>query len=903
MSTRRLLPLLLFWSALASAQFYNITTIAGNGRLQFGAGGPAVGAKLVVPSFVAVDSAGNTYVSDTYFHQVFQISPGGMITAYAGNGTAGFSGDGGPATSAQLFDPQGLAVDAAGNLYIADSSNYRVRKVTPAGVITTVAAVGSGVACIAVDAAGNLYVSGGYVIVKVDAAGNVTPFAGNLTTAGFSGDGGPATAALLFGPRGLRVDASGNVYVADQENFRIREITVQGIISTVAGNGQPGYEGDGVQATLTSLSFPADVALDGKGNLYISDSSNGLIREVKLATGIISSVAGGGASLLDGVPPLSAGLSPAGIALDNSGNLVEADINYRRVRKVTQSAITTIAGVLPVQGAGDNVPATSTALLDPFGVAVDSSDNILIADHVDYRIRKVSPSGTITTIIGNGVPGFSGDNGLAANAEIGGPTDLGFDPVGNLYFGTGDIRRIATNGIVTTVAGNGVVGYGGDGGPATSAAMIGATDAVGDAAGNIYITDRGNSLIRRVDPAGIITTYAGTITAGAGVAGFSGDGGPAVLAKLFQPFQLALDTADDLYIADWGNSRVRKITPAGTITTVAGGGNGALGDGGPATAATIGGNLCGVAVDATGNLYITSNARIRKVDAVTGIISTIAGDGAAGFSGDGGLATLAEVSGPQSIALDASGNVYFADETNLRVRRLTPVQIVKEGVANGATFQAGGVAPGEIVTIFAGPGVSLGPATALSLQLDASGRVATQLGGTVVTFDGTPAPLTYVSAGQINAVVPYEVAGQTSTQLQVTFQGKPTNTVTLPVVASSPGSFAITNLDYSLNTPSNPAPSGGILVLYGTGEGQTIPAGVDGGVNTSVYPKPVLSVTAMVGGQPAQILYAGAAPDFVAGVLQVDIQIPAGVSGTVPLQLTIGTASTPSGLTVTVSGQ
>jgi uncharacterized protein (TIGR03437 family) len=308
-------------------------------------------------------------------------------------------------------------------------------------------------------------------------------------------------------------------------------------------------------------------------------------------------------------------------------------------------------------------------------------------------------------------------------------------------------------------------------------------------------------------------------------------------------------------------------------------------------------------VDATGNLYITSNARIRKVDAATGIISTIAGDGTDGFSGDGGLATLAEVNGPQSIAVDASGNVYFADENNLRVRRLTPAQIVKEGVANGATFQAGGVAPGEIVTIFAGPGVSLGPAAPLSLQLDASGRVATELGGTAVTFDGTPAPLTYVSAGQINAVVPYEVAGQTSTQLQVTVQGKPTNTVTLPVVASSPGSFAITNLDYSLNTPSNPAPSGGILVLYGTGEGQTIPAGVDGGVNTSVYPKPVLSVTAMVGGQPAQILYAGAAPDFVAGVLQVDIQIPAGVSGTVPLQLTIGTASTPSGLTVTVSGQ
>jgi uncharacterized protein (TIGR03437 family) len=902
MSTRRLLPLL-FWPTLASAQFYNITTIAGNGRLQFGAGGPAIGAKLVVPRYVAVDSAGNTYVSDTYFHQVFQISPSGIIAAYAGNGTAGFSGDGGQATSAQLFNPQGLAVDGAGNLYIGDSSNYRVRKVTPAGVITTVAAVGSGVACVAIDAAGNLYVSGGYAIVKVDTAGNVTPFAGSATTPGFSGDGGPATAALLFGPKGLRVDAAGNVYVADQENFKIREISAQGIISTVAGNGQPGYEGDGLKATLTSISLPADVALDGKGNLYISDSNNGRIREVNLTTGIISSVAGGGSSLLEGVTPLSAGLSPNGITLDNSGNLLVADINYRRVRKVTQSAITTIAGVMPTQGAGDNFPATSTALLDPFGVAVDTSGDILIADHVDNRIRKVSPAGNITTIIGNGVPGFGGDGGLAINATIGDPADVGFDPAGNLYFATGDIRRIATNGIVTTVAGNGVVGYGGDSGPATSAAMIGPTDAVGDAAGNIYITDRGNSLIRRVDSAGIITTYAGTITADAGVAGFSGDGGPAVLAKLFQPFQLALDTADNLYIADWGNSRVRKITPAGTITTVAGGGSGTLGDGGPATSATIGGNLYGVAVDAAGNLYITSNARIRKVDAVTGMISTIAGDGTAGFSGDGGLATLAEVNGPQSIAVDASGNVYFADENNLRVRQLTPVEIVKEGVANSATFQAGGVAPGEIVTIYAGPGVSLGPATPLSLQLDASGRVATQLGGTVVTFGGTPAPLTYVSAAQINAVVPYEVAGQTSTQLQVSFQGKPTNTVTLPVVASSPGSFAITNLDYSLNTPSNPAPSGGIVVLYGTGEGQTIPAGVDGGVNTSVYPQPVLPVSATVGGQPAKIIYAGAAPDFVAGVLQVDIQIPAGVSGTVPLELTVGTASTPSGLTVSISGQ
>jgi uncharacterized protein (TIGR03437 family) len=163
--------------------------------------------------------------------------------------------------------------------------------------------------------------------------------------------------------------------------------------------------------------------------------------------------------------------------------------------------------------------------------------------------------------------------------------------------------------------------------------------------------------------------------------------------------------------------------------------------------------------------------------------------------------------------------------------------------------------------------------------------------------------LTYVSKGQINAVVPYEVAGQASTQLQVTFQGKPTNTVVLPVAASAPGVFAITNQDGSVNTPSNPAPPGGILVLYGTGEGQTVPAGVDGNVNNTVFPKPVQLVSVTVGGQGAQILYAGAGPGFLAGVLQVDLQIPPGVSGTVPLQLIVGTGSTPAGLTVTVRAQ
>jgi uncharacterized protein (TIGR03437 family) len=784
-----------------------------------------------------------------------------------------------------------LAVDSADNLYIADSGNYRVRMVTPAGVISTVALVGTGVDAVAVDGSGNLYVSGGEVVVKVNSAGTVTPFAGN-GGAGYSGDNVPAISASLFNPQGLCVDGAGNVYLADTQNDRVRKINTQGIITTVAGDATGGFTGDGVQATATSLFYPSDVALDSKGNLYISDGLNGRLRMVN-ASGIISTVAGGGTSLLDG-GALQESLAPTGITLDASGNLLVVELNLRRVRRVVlaQESITTVAGQLPTPNAGDNIPATSTPLLSPVGVALDSTGNVYVSDYTDQRIRRIAPSGIISTIAGNGIPGYT-KSGQASAAEIGGPLGMNFDSQGDLYFISGVVQKINVLGSIGTVAGSGSAGYGGDHGPATAAQLLGPTDAVVDAAGNIYIADRGNSVVRVVNSAGIITTYAGT-----GKPTYGGDGGPASAAGLLQPWQLALDQSGNLYVADWGNSRVRKINSSGIISTVAGGGAGALGDGGPATAATIGGNLFGVAVDAAGNLYITTDARIRRVDATTGLISTIAGTGSAGFSGDGALATNAMIHGAITITVDSAGNVYFADGTNLRVRKLTPAQIVAEGVANSATFKAGGISPGEIISIYGGPGVSLGPSTPVGLQLTSAGLVSNQLGGTQVTIGGVAAALTYVSGSQVNAVVPYEVAGQTSTQIEVVVQGKPTNSVTVPVVAASPGIFVITNPDGSVNSPSNPVSSSGYLVLYGTGEGQTTPGGIDGGVNTSVFPKPNLPVTVQVGGQTAQVPYAGAAPDFVAGVLQVNVLIPAGVTGTVPIQLSIGTASISSTVTI-----
>ena len=873
---KRLTTLVIF-SAIAGAQQYTISTVAGNGRLQFsGAGGPAVNAHLISPLFVAIDSSGNVFASDTYYQQVFKISPAGIISVYAGTGVAGFSGDGGVATQAQLQTPTGLAVDSSGNLYIADSGNARVRIVTPQGTISTYVSL-TGVYGITLDPTGNLYATSGNQVFLITPKLAVSTIAG-AGPAGFSGDGGPALSAQLYAPAGLKVDALGNVFVADTSNQRVREITPQGIITTVAGNGQLDLSGDNGPATKASVYQPFDVAVDPSGDLYISEASNFRIRVV--VKGIISEIAGGGASFADGPATQAALISPAGIVLDGKGNLIVAVSGTRQVRTISAAgSITTIAGVSPTVSFGEDVPATSAPLLGPWGIALDASGNLYISDNNDSRVRQVNTQGLVTTVTGNGVFGNLGDNGPASAAELGSPQALAFDATGNLFISSGDaqtVREIQKNGTIVTYAGGNTGGFSGDNGPAIKAQLFKPWGLATDAAGNLYIADSGNNRIRRVDTSGTITTYAGT-----GTAGFSGDNGPALQAELFSPLQLAFDAKGNLYISDSGNYRVRMITPAGVITTVAGNGAaGGAGDGGSALNAQL--EPWGIAVDSSANLYIANPERIRKVDVTTRIITTIAGTGALGFSGDNGPATSAEMSGVTYLALDASGNLYVTDAGNLRIRKLAITPVV-QSVQNGATFQTGAVSPGEIISVF---GSSLGPSTPVGVQLTASGRVSTQAGGTQVLFDGIPAPLLYVSSAQLNVVVPYEVSG--STVMQVSYQGNPSTTTTLAVTASSPGIFGIANQDDS------------VLVIYGTGEGQTNPPGVDGNVNNSVFPAPVLPVSVKIGGQPATVLYAGAAPGFVAGVLQVNVQIPSGLTGTVPVQLTIGSASSQPGLTVTL---
>jgi uncharacterized protein (TIGR03437 family) len=895
-------------SCCAFGQAYSIQTFAGGGMP---VNVPGTSTSLHSPNAVAVDGAGNVFISDQGLNAIFRLDAAtGVLTVAAGNGTYGDSGDGGPATSAQLANPYGVAVDAAGNLYIAQQSYPRIRKVSN-GVITTVAGTGtygfsgdngpavnaqlSGPTGVAVDAAGNLYIADvGSRRIRRITNGVIATVAGNGAT-GYSGDNGPAASAELYYPFGVAVDSAGNLYIADVYNQRIRKVA-NGVITTVAGNGTQGYSGDNGPAAGAELYYPFGVAVDSAGNLYIADTDNNRIR--KVANGVITTVAGSGGYGLGGDqgPATSAQLtSPIGAAVDASGSLYIADQANLRVRKVANGVITTVAGGGSV--ADDNRPATSAQLFQPQGVAADSAGGVYIADTHDYRVRKVA-NGVITTVAGGG--GAAGDNGPATSAQLLGPIGVAVDSAGNLYIADGWRIRKVSNGAITTVAGNGTPGFSGDNGPATAAQVEPGALAV-DSAGNLYIAEPSIHSIRKVSQ-GVITTVAGT-----GTQGYSGDNGPAAAAQLAIPWGVAVDSDGNLYIADSGNHRVRKVSN-GIITTVAGSGmNGTWGDNGPATTAQLE-DPYGLAVDSAGNLYIADWATdsIRKVS--NGMITTVAGNGTFGFSGDGGPAAGAQLYHPQSVAADGAGNVYIADTANNRVRVLTPAPTIG-AVTNAASNLSGAVSPGEIVALY---GSNIGPAQLVTAAPGASGSYGTQVANTSVSFNGIQAPIIYAGAAQTAAILPYGITGSAA-QATVTYQGLTSAAFSVPVASSAPGIFtydssgqgpaAAVNQDgVTVNTAATPTKIGDIISLYATGEGQTTPAGVDGKPASVPYPQPNLTVTATVGGQNAQVKYAGGAPGEVAGLMQVNVQIPAGIAtgDAVPVVLRVGSASSQGGVTIAV---
>ncbi len=339
--------------------------------------------------------------------------------------------------------------------------------------------------------------------------------------------------------------------------------------------------------------------------------------------------------------------------------------------------ISTVAGNGTGAYAGDGGQATAAELYYPGGVLLDAAGNMYIEDTDNSRVRKVSTSGIITTILGTGTAGFSGDGGLASAAKTYYPRGLVFDATGNLYVSESfnqRIRKINTAGIITTIAGNGTAGFSGDGGPATAAELHNPYQITFDVAGNLYIADFDNNRIRMVNTAGIISTVVGTGTTGIGTGSYGGDGGQATLANLYAPCGVGFDAAGNMFIADVSNNRIRKVNTAGIITTYAGTGTGAYsGDGGQATAAELY-NPYWATTDPVGNVYFSDskNNRVRMIN-TSGIISTIAGNGTGAYSGDGGQATVAEINYPSGISFDAGGNMYFADGWNHRIRKVTNV--------------------------------------------------------------------------------------------------------------------------------------------------------------------------------------------------------------------------------------
>jgi sugar lactone lactonase YvrE len=613
-------------------------------------GTPATSQGIDAPSSAIPDGAGGLYIASSTQNRIYRVSAGGTLSLIAGVGRSGFSGDGGLATSAQLAFPMGLALDAAGNLFVVDSSNNRIRRVTPAGIISTIAGTG---------------------------------------TSGFSGDGGPAISARLNEPAGVAVDAAGNLFIADTDNNRIRKVTPAGIISTVAGTEAYGFAGDGGPATSAQLASPGGLAVDTTGSLFIADTLNYRIRKVTPA-GIISTVAGRGEPGFsgDGGPATSAQFwFPSAVALDAAGNLFIAD---DRIRKVTPAGIiSTVAGNGISGFSGDGGPATSAQLDEPVGVAVDAVGNLFVADSSGNRVRKVSPTGIISTVAGNGTSGFSGDGGPATSAQLQEPQAVAVDAAGNIFIADTNnhrIRKVTPAGIISTVAGNGTSGFGGDAGPATLAQLNEPRGVVVDEVGNLFIADLENHRIRKVTPAGIISTVVGD-----GTFGGSGDGGPATSAQLAHPYGVALDRAGNLLIAD--SARIRQVTPAGIISTVA-------------SSESIFGNSgfewTDVAVDAAGNLFIADpfGNRITKFTS-TGTLSAFWGTGNQGFSGDGGFAAGAELAFPLGVAMDAAGNLFIADSGNGRIRKVTPAGIIST-VVGPETSGSSRITPNDVAVDAAG---------------------------------------------------------------------------------------------------------------------------------------------------------------------------------------------------------
>jgi sugar lactone lactonase YvrE len=604
-----------------------VSTLAGRGVRGFTDGrGAAPG---LFTGRMAVDSGGTVYVADRQNHRIWKVTPDGLFTTLAGSGKPGFSD--GSGASAQFDQPNGVAVDASGIVYVADSNNHRIRKVTPSGVVSTLAG-GDG---------GFLY----------------WPFCGSMrwvtpSVFCFGFADGMGAAARFDSPQGVAVDSGGTVYVADSNNHRIRKVSRWGYVTTLAGSGGTGFA-DGPGATAQFCSLLEHIAVDAGGNVYVVNRNR--IRKVT-PSGVVSTLAWGGGARFQNAWRVSDGFnSPNGLAVDSGGMLYVAD--FERIWKVSPSG--DVAALAP---SGQYVAADGTRATRVFkelsGVAVDSGGTVYVADYGAESIRKVTPSGVVSTLAGGGTWGFA--DGPRASAKFAFPWGVAVDPSGTVYVADLEnqrIRKVTPSGLVSTFAGSGTWGFAD--GPRASAQFTSASGVAVDASGTVYVADRDNHRIRKVTPSGLVSTLAGS-----GKPGFSDGSGAS--AQFDHPNGVAVDASGMVYVADRDNHRIRKVTPSGVVSTLAGSGAFGYADGLGAAARFSAPH--GVAVDSGGTVYVadTSNCRIRMITR-WGYVTTLAGSGVFGYA-DGPGAT-AQFPHPEHVAVDSSGAVYVTCRDVIRVIR------------------------------------------------------------------------------------------------------------------------------------------------------------------------------------------------------------------------------------------
>ena len=592
--------------------------IGGPGNLD----GSGAAASFSSPQGMAIDAAGNLYVADWLQNAIRKITPAGVVSTLAGPSEAsaprGLVDGNGP--DARFASPVGVAVDAAGNVYVGDFGNYAVRKITPDGAVTTLA-------------------GGQFGATDVDGVGRDAKFGA---------------------PIGVAVDSHGNVFVADQDLYSIRKITPGGVVSTFAGVSSRLTSGSVVDGTGAAARFvaPQGLAIDAHDNLYVGDGS--VLRKVTPAAVVTT------------VPGTSDITYPHGITVDPAGNVFVADENSQVIRKIdTAGVMSTFAGTTRTSflpGYADG-PGAAAQFFNPSSIVVDAAENLFVGDAGNAVIRKITPAAEVTTFAGS-VGLYGRDDGTGAAARFTGASGLSVDASGNLFVADGgnSIRKVTLGGVVSTFAGADFEFGSNDGSTATAHFRQPQGTAV-DAAGNVYVSDSGNSTLRKISPDGTVSTLAGT----AGATGHIDGTGPA--AGFASMDAIAIDSAGTIYVAEASTHTIRKVTPAGVASTLAGRAGVSGSDDGAGVDARFH-SPYGLAVDGAGNVLVADagNATLRRITPA-GVVSTLAGT--AGVAGrDDGIGAAARFGFPTAVAADAAGNAYVADILDLTVRKVTPAGAV-----------------------------------------------------------------------------------------------------------------------------------------------------------------------------------------------------------------------------------